>query len=155
MNPDMAEKIAHTRTLVCALPPDGVEGTEGEEHLRLAMSLGRTILVWRPPGSENAPFPKVLKGYADYQVVGGDPIAFTKVLISFLNLKPGKIPKVLNAPYYPDRSGEDGHPADDVVCEVCGKETAYVHIQAKTHSMTYCKECWNVEVDRVKQAREG
>ena len=90
MDDKLRDAIAANDVILLVLPATGIEGTEGEEHLRLAMELGKHIIVWVPDDRPSGPLPPSLRGYADHVVVNGDEHAAFEVVKQFMELLPGQ-----------------------------------------------------------------
>lgn len=71
IDPYTMEQIAISDPFVCLLPDGAFEGTEGDAHLRYAVSLGIHVVVLRYPDRWYLPIPKALADYDDYIVIDG------------------------------------------------------------------------------------
>ena len=82
-------KIENADPFVCLMPRRGMfDGTEGEEHIKYAISLEKHIIVWRLPGRDRLPVPAALDGYDDYIVIDGDEHALQAAIIQYWELGP-------------------------------------------------------------------
>jgi len=64
-------QIEKSDQFICLLPLTPFEGTEGDAHLRYAISLRKHIVVWRLTDRSYLPIPKALADYDDYIIVDG------------------------------------------------------------------------------------
>ena len=67
----------------------GFEGSEGDERLQFAISLGKPILVAYLRDRAHLPLPGALRGYSDYKVVIGDVEDFGLAVRDYFEAVPG------------------------------------------------------------------
>lgn len=90
MDDALRAAIAKQHVVLLILPAVGdFEGTDGEKSLRIAMELGKHIIVWIPDDKPREPLPSLLDDYRDYVVVRGDEEAAYAAVEQFLELAPG------------------------------------------------------------------
>ena len=71
LDPYTQQQIENSDPFVCLLPNGPFTGTEGEAHLKYAISLNKHVVVWRWPDRAHSPIPDALADYVDYIVVDG------------------------------------------------------------------------------------
>lgn len=96
------QEIERTELYVCKLPPFGqvFDGTEGAEQLAYAISLDKTVIVWRGEKALGQPLPNVLGEYPCVIVDGGAE-ALADATEEVLNLQDGDTVNVTARGWHP------------------------------------------------------
>ena len=79
MDIETFRQIADSR-LVTILLHHRIEGSEGEEHLRIAVALGKPVLVWRLKGREHLPLPDAVRGYGRLEEGYGNEVELANAI---------------------------------------------------------------------------
>ncbi|MCY3543171.1 MAG: hypothetical protein OXH22_03885 [Chloroflexi bacterium] len=96
------QEIERTELYICKLPPFGqvFDNTEGEKQLAYAISLGKTVIVWRGWRALGQPLPNVLGKYPCVVVDGNDEV-LAEAVAEVLNLQDGDTVNVTARGWHP------------------------------------------------------
>ena len=72
MTPEIKKQIAECDHFITIVPEGRFDGTEGEEHLRYAIELGKLVIVFRSIERKLLPIPQLLDGYGNLVIVDGE-----------------------------------------------------------------------------------
>ena len=72
MTPETRKQIAECDHFITVVPEGRFDGTEGEEHLRYAIELGKLVIVFRPHDRKVMSIPQLLDGYGNLVIVDGE-----------------------------------------------------------------------------------